>query len=211
MPSPRPDSFDSTRAALHALAEHVLGAAALPRRRAHRPACRRRAGSVRRSSATASEFGSKASNWCTSVPARRRASASRRSARRHSSSAFRSARPHRCTSPRPRVCPTHRSRSTGAAARMLADWYAFGAGLLDELRATYGSRMPSPAAIWPEHFDLACEIGDDDAGDPRQLRRLPGRRPISQPYLYVEPVGRGPPERPARDSSLRGGAHRTTS
>ena len=73
------------------------------------------------------------------------------------------------------------------AARALAAWYAFGAAALDELREAYGAHMPSAATIWPEHFDLACELGDADNLTRANYGVSPGDDAIDQPYLYVGP------------------------
>jgi len=72
-------------------------------------------------------------------------------------------------------------------ARALAAWFAFGEGLLDELREAYPSQEPSAPTIWPEHFDLACEIGSGDAGTRANYGASPGDSAIPEPYLYVGP------------------------
>src|SRR4051794_27506827 len=74
-----------------------------------------------------------------------------------------------------------------AGAKALADWYAFAAGLFEELRNTYAGHKPSAVTIWPEHFDCAFEIGDGDAGTRGNYGASPGDASIPEPYLYVGP------------------------
>jgi hypothetical protein len=73
------------------------------------------------------------------------------------------------------------------SARRLAEWFAFGAMLLDELRSTYAAADPSPVTLWPEHFDLACDLGDASAGTRANYGASPGDDAIAEPYLYVGP------------------------
>ena len=62
-------------------------------------------------------------------------------------------------------------------------------------RAPRGAVDPS-SQIWPEHFDLACELGDADAGHPGQLRRLARRRERSPSRTSTSARGT-PPGAPA--------------
>jgi hypothetical protein len=73
------------------------------------------------------------------------------------------------------------------AARTLAAWIALGESVLTELRETYAAHDPTPAVIWPEHFDLACRLGDERAGTVANYGASPGDDLIAQPYLYVGP------------------------
>ncbi len=73
------------------------------------------------------------------------------------------------------------------AARVLAAWIALGDAVLTELRETYAAHDPSTATIWPEHFDLGCELGDVNAGTRATFGAAPGDGYITQPYLYVSP------------------------
>ena len=83
------------------------------------------------------------------------------------------------------------------AARALAEWYALGERVLAELRAEAGpGDDASEARLWPEHFDVAIELGSEARGHARELRRLAGRR--------------GPPRAlPLRRAVDRGGAARS--
>ena len=76
-------------------------------------------------------------------------------------------------------------------AHTLAAWIALGEALLEELRATYATRDASPATIWPEHFDLAFELGDADSGTRANYGASPGDSAIAEPYLYVGPWDAG--------------------
>lgn len=73
------------------------------------------------------------------------------------------------------------------SALALADWYALGAALVQDLRAAHEHVSSSDAQIWPEHFDLACELGDADAGTRANYGASPGDVGIPEPYLYVGP------------------------
>ncbi len=48
--------------------------------------------------------------------------------------------------------------------------------MLEELRAEESDDDPSLVQLWPEHFDLAFELGRRGGGPAGQLRRLAGRR-----------------------------------
>ena len=69
------------------------------------------------------------------------------------------------------------------AAARLGDWYAFGAEILAEL----SDATASPAWLWPEHFDLAIELGDDAAGQRANYGFSPGDADHPEPYAYVGP------------------------
>jgi hypothetical protein len=72
------------------------------------------------------------------------------------------------------------------AALALADWYALAAALLRDLRTAHSAVASTELQIWPEHFDLACELGDE--GPARaNYGASPGDEFIPEPYLYVGP------------------------
>ncbi len=73
------------------------------------------------------------------------------------------------------------------AALVLADWYALGAALLNDLRAAHPEIASTDAQLWPEHFDLGCELGDADAGTRASYGVSPGDGSLAEPYLYVGP------------------------
>lgn len=73
-----------------------------------------------------------------------------------------------------------------AAAGALATWFAFGAGVLEELLADADASLtPSPLQLWPEHFDLAIVLGDEAAGQRATYGASPGDEQHTEPYLYV--------------------------
>jgi hypothetical protein len=65
------------------------------------------------------------------------------------------------------------------AAARLADWYAFGAAILAEI----ADGTASPVRLWPEHFDIAIEMGAVRAN----YGFSPGDGQHSEPYAYVGP------------------------
>jgi hypothetical protein len=75
-----------------------------------------------------------------------------------------------------------------AASAFLGEWYGFAASVLEELRAEAGDGAdPSRVQLWPEHFDLAVELGDA-AKDARAAYGLsPGDEQHPEPYVYVAP------------------------
>lgn len=74
------------------------------------------------------------------------------------------------------------------SAAALASWFAFGTGVLEELRAeTALEHDPTPPQLWPEHFDVAIELGTERGGFRAAYGASPGDELHSQPYLYVVP------------------------
>jgi len=81
-----------------------------------------------------------------------------------------------------------------AAAKALADWYAFGAAVLERLAAESGPEdAPSPPILWPEHFDLAIELGSEPDGLRATYGFSPGDDQHPEPYAYVGPWAPQPP------------------
>lgn len=75
-----------------------------------------------------------------------------------------------------------------AAAAFLGDWFGFGASVLEELRAGVGDEHePSRVQLWPEHFDLAVELGREADGHRAGYGASPGDALHPLPYLYVTP------------------------
>lgn len=96
------------------------------------------------------------------------------------------------------VAGTERSREPLAvdatAARFLADWFAFGATVLIALRADAGpGAEPSLIQLWPEHFDIAVELGSEAAGTRATYGFSPGDEQHSEPYAYVSAWASPPP------------------
>lgn len=75
-----------------------------------------------------------------------------------------------------------------AAAQALAAWYALGEEVLGRLVALAG---PEEAAtvprLWPEHFDIAVELGEEAAGRRANYGFSPGDEDHAEPYAYVGP------------------------
>lgn len=75
-----------------------------------------------------------------------------------------------------------------AAAWSLAAWYAFGDGVLSTLLDGAGEADGgSPVHLWPEHFDIAIELGAADGGHRANYGLSPGDENHAEPYLYVGP------------------------
>jgi hypothetical protein len=74
------------------------------------------------------------------------------------------------------------------AADALARWYALGDLVLERLIAEADpGDEPSPVHLWPEHFDIAIELGSDDAGIRANYGFSPGDDDHADPYAYVGP------------------------
>jgi hypothetical protein len=74
-----------------------------------------------------------------------------------------------------------------AAAAALGDFYGFACSVLEQLRADEPDGDPSLVQLWPEHFDIAFELGPADAGRRANLGASPGDDDHDEPYLYVGP------------------------
>lgn len=75
-----------------------------------------------------------------------------------------------------------------AAARILGDWYGLTCSLLEQLRAEADPGAepgPSRVQLWPEHFDLAVDLGPDGAR--ANYGGSPGDAGHPEPYLYIGP------------------------
>lgn len=67
----------------------------------------------------------------------------------------------------------------------LADWIAFGQRVLDGWRAAHPEDSPSEIQLWPEHFDLALDLGPESGR--ANYGASPGDGGHQLPYLYVGP------------------------
>jgi hypothetical protein len=80
------------------------------------------------------------------------------------------------------------------AARVLAAWYEFGTAVLERLRGEANAAAAATQPIlWPEHFDVAIEIGDEGAGARATYGFSPGDENHPEPYVYVAPWTPRPP------------------
>lgn len=74
------------------------------------------------------------------------------------------------------------------AARVLAEWYAFATEVLDRLRGeAHVQEAATRPILWPEHFDVAIEMGDEGAGARATYGFSPGDSDHAEPYAYVAP------------------------
>jgi len=82
-----------------------------------------------------------------------------------------------------------------AAARALAEWYAFAEDVLGQVIAEARPQdAVTPAVrLWPEHFDADINIGDEAAGLRGGYGASPGDGNSAEPYIYVT-VWAGPPD-----------------
>lgn len=92
-----------------------------------------------------------------------------------------------------------------AAAQLLGDWFGFGASVLEELRLGAGPALePSRVQLWPEHFDIAVELGSDADGQRAGYGASPGDEQHPEPYLYVVPWAEVPDDPVWQATGFRG-------
>jgi hypothetical protein len=73
-----------------------------------------------------------------------------------------------------------------AAAEQLGAWYELTGAVLERLRADAPQPdAPSLVQLWPEHFDLATEVGSEERGARGTFGASPGDAEHAEPYLYV--------------------------
>ena len=71
------------------------------------------------------------------------------------------------------------------AAVRLADWFGFGASVLEAVRAAAPDGGLTRLQLWPEHFDLSLDLGDETAGQRGTFGASLGDEQHPLPYLYV--------------------------
>jgi hypothetical protein len=75
-----------------------------------------------------------------------------------------------------------------APARFLADWFCFATLVIAELRVGAAAELePGWVQLWPEHFDVATELGAEASGARAAYGASPGDEDHAEPYLYVAP------------------------
>jgi hypothetical protein len=86
-----------------------------------------------------------------------------------------------------------------AAARALGDWFGFTAHLLEGLRAEAGDQ-DNRVQLWPEHFDLAVTLDQPrrSGTQPVNYGGSPGDAEHPEPYLYIGPWDGPPADRTGR-------------
>ena len=81
----------------------------------------------------------------------------------------------------------------GDAARALAAFYAFADEILRVLHDEAPARSDaSPIHLWPEHFDVAFDQGEEAEGRRAGYGASPGDEHHPEPYLYVGPWAEPP-------------------
>ena len=84
--------------------------------------------------------------------------------------------------------PDARLRISPDAAAALGDWFGFACSVLEQLRAEAApDEAASRVQLWPEHFDLAVEIGREEHGSRAAFGASAGDDLHPEPYLYVAP------------------------
>ncbi len=79
-------------------------------------------------------------------------------------------------------------------AAVIADWFGLGFDVLNRWRSMNPLPDPSMVQLWPEHFDLACDLGDVDRRTRANYGFSPGDDAIPEPYLYIGPWDPDPPD-----------------
>jgi hypothetical protein len=74
------------------------------------------------------------------------------------------------------------------AGHWLGDLYGFAFSVLEQLRAEAPAALqPSFVNLWPEHFDVALELGAEASGVRATYGVSPGDATHPDPYVYVAP------------------------
>ncbi len=73
------------------------------------------------------------------------------------------------------------------SSSFLGDWFGFAASVLQQLRAEAPDGKDSQVQLWPEHFDMAVELGSQQEGRRAAYGLSPGDDAHAQPYVYVTP------------------------
>jgi hypothetical protein len=74
------------------------------------------------------------------------------------------------------------------AAAFLDGWFRFGTLVIAELQTNAAEDLdPGLVQLWPEHFDVATELGSEKAGQRAAFGASPGDDEHETPYLYVAP------------------------
>jgi hypothetical protein len=80
-----------------------------------------------------------------------------------------------------------------AASCFLGEWFGFATSVLQQMRAESPRELEcSRVQLWPEHFDMAAELGRERDGARATYGFSPGDEQHSEPYVYVAPWSRAP-------------------
>lgn len=184
--APLPAAFETTRRALHALAEHVLaparyeanGKIGLRYTRAGFGTPYFGAGRQVRVEAgllvVETGEGPEGSQW---IPVGTLGEAQRAAGVRHGAPEV--------YDPSTPGEPEARLAIERDAAEAVGDWFGFCASVLEQIRAETSDA--TSVQLWPEHFDLALDLGDEAAGRRANYGGSPGDDHHPEPYLYVGP------------------------
>jgi hypothetical protein len=72
------------------------------------------------------------------------------------------------------------------SVEFLGAWFGFATSVLEQVRAEADPvDQPSRVQLWPEHFDLSVDLGDEQAGRRGTFGASPGDDVDLDPYLYV--------------------------
>lgn len=75
-----------------------------------------------------------------------------------------------------------------AATELLGAWFCFGTLVIADLRVAARDELdPGWVQLWPEHFDVATELGSEAKGQRAAYGASPGDEHHAEPYLYVAP------------------------
>lgn len=92
--------------------------------------------------------------------------------------------------PLPPLDPDHTLVIDEESVAAMTALFGFATALLEELRASAAQgERPSLVQLWPEHFDVAVELGDPEAGARASYGVSPGDQNHQEPYLYVSAWG----------------------
>lgn len=95
------------------------------------------------------------------------------------------------------------------AAAFISDLLGFATGVLEQLRVdARPEEEVSRVQLWPEHFDLAVELGNEAAGVRAAYGMSLGDADHGVPYLYVAPWQEPPPDPFWGDPAFGGAALR---
>ena len=71
------------------------------------------------------------------------------------------------------------------AAAQLADVFGFACSVLEEIRCGQLDGDTTRVQLWPEHFDMSIDLGDDATGERGTFGVSPGDTAHPEPYLYA--------------------------
>lgn len=74
------------------------------------------------------------------------------------------------------------------ASAFIGEVFAFGSRVIDAFARVVPGGV-TETWIWPEHFDIATEAGDEPAGGKASFGLSPGDAAHDEPYLYVSAWG----------------------